>query len=158
MEEVTEEVKQLYEQIATLTKPRCANCVVGHPYNCCSAFYCDFTDRFAKHCGVELEASPDQIADSTGKVMKFMSKTGCIVEPYMRPLCSVHVCEGHLIGTCSDGCDETFNDEYWDLRQKVNELDLERFMSFSERPNKVVFQGYVENGVPKPLPDGISTE
>jgi hypothetical protein len=82
----------LYQQIAELTAPSCHNGTAEcaqfceRKYRCCERQHCDAAARFAREkYGIEL--------NETGNAeLPFMSETGCVVPPHLRPICSLHVC------------------------------------------------------------------
>ena len=105
-----EELKKLYEEIAALTKPKCGQCRV--PHYCCNEYQCEETARHAAERGVMLKR--------TGHPkLPFLGEEGCVVPPHLRPICAIHVCENHIWG------DPVFHDRYFELRDKICELECE---------------------------------
>ena len=50
-----------------------------------------------------------------------MNENGCVVNPYLRPICTVHVCCITNLGYKRD--DPTWTDRYFKLREEIeNEL------------------------------------
>lgn len=73
--------------------------------------YCDLAADRAKEYGVE--------AKETGHPkLPFMGANGCTIEPWLRPICAVHVCEQKLVG------DPTFTKKYFALRDRVDRLEF----------------------------------
>lgn len=111
----SDELKALYKEMAALTRPKCGECRC--PLSCCSPEYCDQTAEFAlESWGVRLEDSGYE----NPKGLRFMGPDGCIVEPYLRPICTVHVCEIHYMTS------PEFSDEYFMLRARLNALEMVR--------------------------------
>jgi hypothetical protein len=68
----------------------------------------------------ELAAEKGKILERTDHPrLPFMGPDGCVLEPYQRPICAVHVCEPHLYKP--DG----FYEEYMRLRQAISEKEWE---------------------------------
>jgi hypothetical protein len=98
-------LKKKYQQIADLTRPRCME-QCHEPGGCCAPRYCDQAEARAKECGVPLPAP----AHGT---LKYMGATGCVVPPWLRPLCAVHVCDYHVTQ------DANFAEVYLKLRDEI---------------------------------------
>ena len=110
-----EKLKQKYVEMAKLTRPKCGECRC--PLSCCSPEYCNVARAYARdEWGVELEES----GHKNTKDLPFMGPDGCIVEPHLRPLCTVHVCEQHYMKSLE------FHDTYFALRDELNILLGER--------------------------------
>lgn len=76
-------LKELYKQMAELTLPEC-RFVCRVPFSCCSP---EMTKAYAKKVwNVKLK-------ETGHPKLLFMSEKGCIVEPYLRPFCTMHTCE-----------------------------------------------------------------
>ena len=106
-------LKQLYVQMYELTNPECGKCHI--PYSCCSREYCELARERAQEFGVVLsDVNPD---------IPFLGPTGCIVEPYLRPLCTVHTCDvldfGHSLNSLK------WDRKYWTLMCKINKAEFE---------------------------------
>jgi len=58
--------------------------------------------------------------------LKFMGSNGCTVEPYLRPLCTLHTCEINGLGFKKNNWQWT--EEYFALRERIellmNELEI----------------------------------
>lgn len=108
-----ETLKELYEKMAAHTLPECASC--RRPHSCCSNEYCEAATDFAASHGVRLEK-----VRSTA--LLYMSDTGCVVHPMYRPLCTLHTCSINSLGYKPG--DEAWTDEYFRLRDKINEIEF----------------------------------
>ncbi|MCZ6843227.1 MAG: hypothetical protein O7G32_10405 [SAR324 cluster bacterium] len=94
-----------YQEMADLTKPMCMqDC--PEPGGCCDARYCDAAEARAGEFGVQL---PRQRHET----LKYMGPRGCVVPPYLRPLCAVHVCEFYVLRK------KSFARRYLPLREEV---------------------------------------
>ena len=100
-------LKTLYEQMVNLTKPKCGKCNV--PHGCCSREHYEEVKSYAKK---EYDILLEPTIHPT---LPFMGTNGCIVEPYLRPICSVHVCEKWYM------TDLEFREKYFDLREQICE-------------------------------------
>ena len=108
MSDTQAQLKAAYAAIAAFTRPFCMRqCGRG---TCCAARYCDLAEHRAAEFGVRL---PHQAHDT----LKFMGAEGCVVPPYLRPLCAVHVCEYELHQNPG------FERAYRSLREKVVALE-----------------------------------
>lgn len=106
----------LYQQMADLTQPECANnCRV--PLSCCDPMYCEMAEQYAKEkYNIDLE--------TTGHAtLKFMGEKGCTVAPYLRPSCTMHTCAVNSLGFKPD--DKDWTRKYFALRYKIEGLELE---------------------------------
>ncbi len=105
-------LKNKYQQMFNLTNLKCGECRV--PYSCCSDEDCASTQDFAKELrGVDISHL------NTANKIRFLGENGCVVEPYLRPICTVHVCENHYM------TDIGFNEQYFDLREEINLLEMD---------------------------------
>lgn len=105
-QDIPQDYIDAFQEIADLTAPKCVGCRA--PHTCCSRAQCDDTRRFAMDTfGIALE--------ETGHALPFMGPNGCVVPAHLRPICSVHVCEGHL------GVSREFDDAYFNLREQAEE-------------------------------------
>lgn len=67
----------------------------------------------------------EQIATSQGvtltptehPTLKFMGPTGCVVEPHLRPLCTLHTCA--INGAGFKAGDDEWNRKYFALREEL---------------------------------------
>ena len=101
----------LYKRMGDHTAPECAHsCRL--PRSCCSPEYCDMTIEHAKErWGVTLE--------HTGHArLPLMGPTGCVAEPHLRPMCTMHTCAVNSLGFKPD--DQKWNVKYWELRDAID--------------------------------------
>lgn len=98
---------QLFGKMADLTKPKCAECKLH--YSCCSSEYCEIAIDLAENDGVTL-------TPTNHPKLKMMGISGCIASPHYRPLCTLHICSINSLGYDKD---EKFNEEYFNLREKI---------------------------------------
>ena len=106
-------------QVAQHTQAACGGCRV--PYGCCHKEACEEAIAFSKdHLGVELETT-------NHPTLPLMGPNGCTAQPHQRPICSVHVCEQHLLA------DTDWTNTYWELRDQASEA-LETAL-FSDEQN-----------------------
>lgn len=108
----------LYQQMADLTLPKCKACPV--PLSCCSAEYCQSAILVAKEdWGVELK-------ETGHPTLPLMGESGCTAAPHFRPLCTLHTCRVNSLGF--EPNDPAWNEEYFALREKIDEIELARFV------------------------------
>lgn len=100
----------LFEEMSKLTQPKCAQCKI--PFSCCSQEYCEIAKNYAKEKGIEL-------IETNHPKLPFMGPNGCIVPPYLRPLCTLHVCSINSLGY--DPQDPKFTEKYFQLREQIEE-------------------------------------
>lgn len=112
------ELCALYDEIARITEDRCRKCVV--PYQCCNPEYCAIAVKWARD-DYDIDLEPRR-PPQEGQRAPFLAPDGaCVLEPWLRPMCAVHVCEGHLWR------DLDFHAKYMDLRDQIGERQLEEF-------------------------------
>jgi len=99
----------LYQQIADLTAPKCANSCRA-PHSCCSPEYCEMAIELASEQGVTLSPTKHP-------TLPLMSSNGCIAAPHFRPLCSLHLCSISSLGFDPD---PNFNKQYFQLRKQID--------------------------------------
>lgn len=106
-----ERYKELSQQMYLLTKGECdKGCRSKH--GCCSVNNCLMAKEVAKSLNINL---PEMIGNM------YLSEAGCILEPWQRPVCTIHVCGIANLGTLGD----YFKDEqYFRLREEMS-LELE---------------------------------
>ena len=76
-------LEDLYRDMYELTREHCG-CRPG-VYRCCEARYCQVARSFAKEkYDVDLQ--------DTGHAIPFMGSYGCVVDPHLRPICTLHAC------------------------------------------------------------------
>lgn len=108
----------LYQKMYELTEPECAKCRT--PYSCCSAEYCHMAMERAAEFGVTLEPTGHD-------TLPLMGEKGCIAEPYLRPLCTLHTCDMSALGfKKGDEDDGMWGTEYHNLRNQIDVLEFER--------------------------------
>jgi hypothetical protein len=108
---MNDELKQLFQEMADLTLPKCKQCRV--PLSCCSPEYCGMALDTAKEHGIALK-----ITDHP--TLPLMGANGCTAPPYLRPLCTLHVCSINDLGC--DPKDPVWTGQYFELRDKIGEL------------------------------------
>lgn len=114
-----EELVSLYKEMYELTVTECASCRV--PHSCCSPEYCDMAADIA-HEQWDVDLEPLR----TGHPMlPFMGKSGCVVAPHLRPLCTLHTCDMNGLGYKRDNPEWTAR--YDALRNRIMVLEYEVF-------------------------------
>ena len=114
-----EKLIELYNQMYNHTKSKCkpSRCKHLSKTRCCSPEYCEDVIGYAKdRWDIYL-----QITDH--KSLPLMGPEGCIVEPYLRPSCTLHDCLINSLGF--DPEDEEWTIQYFKLRGQINELEME---------------------------------
>ena len=111
-----EKLKQLYREMAELTKPECDHTCLC-PHSCCAPEYCEDAKKYAKEeFGITLKEEPP-----TKKGLLFIGEHGCTVEPYLRPNCTVHTCDINSFGVKRG--DPVWTEKYFQLRGRIEELE-----------------------------------
>ncbi len=96
---------KLYDEMQKLTWSRCLKQECN--FGCCNPRQClDVAEYALSRYGVDLHYKPGQTF--------IIESSGCWVPPYLRPVCTVHQCKAEFLGN-----------EYWDLRLKITELEVE---------------------------------
>lgn len=116
-----QELVQLYKEMYDMTSGICSaredECqkYKDNPYRCCETRYCEQARQLARAEGIVLL--------DTGVVpgLPFMGKSGCIVPPHLRPICTLHVCtisfaERSHVGDAPDGLRK-----YQELRRRIEQ-------------------------------------
>ena len=104
---------QAYSDMAKHTAPECAN-NCRSPHSCCNANDCAMTAMFAKEdWGVDLKPTGHP-------TIPFMGPNGCVVEPHLRPLCTVHTCAISSFGFKPG--DSAWTKQYFKLRNRIDVL------------------------------------
>ncbi len=120
MQETTDtivQLKQLYQDMYKLTFPECG-CTCRVPHSCCDPGYCEMTAEWAKsEYGITLTPVQEE-----GLI--FMAQTGCVVEPYLRPMCALHTCAINSFGYKPG--DQEWTNQYFELRSKIESAEAER--------------------------------
>ena len=108
------ELIQLYQQMADLTAPICAN-KCKNKFTCCDKVHCEAAEKYAKErYGVELERGDHPS-------LPFMGKNGCTVAPHLRPRCTLHTCSVSQIGF--EPFDSAWNEKYMRLRMEIKMME-----------------------------------
>lgn len=117
---MSDKLKGLYQKMAELTQPECANrCRI--PLSCCDPMYCEMTEQYAN------ETYNIQLKPTGHATLKFMGEKGCTVEPYLRPFCTMHTCAINSLGFKPG--DINWTNEYFKLRHKIEKLEIEELES-----------------------------
>jgi len=112
----------LYRQMYELTEPEC-RCSCLLPRSCCAKEHCEMAANVAAEMW-DVDTAPLR----TGNKIPFMGPDGCVLEPHLRPHCTVHTCD-----ILSWGCkvrpapDPEWDKKYWELRNEIDELSWEVF-------------------------------
>jgi hypothetical protein len=108
---------KMYQAMADMTAPECASSCRA-PHSCCDALYCMMANDRARDHGVVLEAQtfkPD---------VPFLSSTGCVVPPWLRPACTFHTCAINSMGFKPG--DPKWTERYFKLREKIEKAEHEK--------------------------------
>ena len=109
---IPQKLIDMYEQMSELTNPKCATCK-PRPYSCCERMYCDLASETISEAGLYIEAIDEQ-------ELPYMRSEGCIVPPYLRPLCTMHTCSINAMGFDKD---MEWTKEYFKLRNKIDKME-----------------------------------
>jgi hypothetical protein len=108
------ELENLYQQMAELTLPICAN-KCKNRFTCCNIVHCEAAEKYAKErYGITLNRTGNQD-------LPFMGQHGCVVPPHLRPRCTMHTCMVAQLGF--QPYDSAWNDKYLRLRTKIETLE-----------------------------------
>lgn len=108
-----ERLIDLYRKMADLTRPVCATC--RNPFNCCHPAICLTVIAWAKEkWGVEL-------APTGHPRLPLMGPDGCIAEPHLRPVCSVHCCP--MVEHGEKPGDPDWTRDYAELLAEIKEIE-----------------------------------
>lgn len=122
-----EQLKILYKELYDLTNPLCKKCRA--PQSCCSREYCDLVM-------IRVEELWQEDFSDVGKQyifnqnIPFMREDGCILPPHLRPMCTLHHCDINSVGFFNpklDSDSEIKTKKYFELREKIDELETELF-------------------------------
>ena len=118
-----EKLVTMYDEMGKLTEPECRSSC-NAPQSCCSESDCNLAAMWAKReWDTVLEPLP---ADKRGpKGFPFLSPTGCVVAPHLRPGCTMHTCDMSSFGFKKVDPDGAWTDSYFELRQKITTLEWE---------------------------------
>lgn len=116
-----EQLIEVYRQMYELTKPEC-DCSCPIPHSCCSPEYCEMAEKIAlEHWGVDISSKR-----TNHPRLPFMSETGCVVEPHLRPLCTLHTCDINSFGfKMHPNFDPEWDKKYFDLRDQIDDLEFD---------------------------------
>jgi len=120
-----QKLKDMYQQIADLSKKQCeSDCfkLDNHIGSCCSVMYCEIAKKLAEENGVKLETTDNP-------KLPFMGRDGCVVPPWLRPMCSIHICDKSLL-------DAKFSKKYFSLREKMELHENDLFMQENRSSNE----------------------
>lgn len=116
---MSESLPILYQRMADLTAPLCGSgsCEfsqrASNQYRCCEKQYCEIARKFA-HDKYGEELIP------TGNIdLPFMGPEGCVVSPYLRPICTLHVCSVSWSEKSHIENDAQKMNTYLELRQAI---------------------------------------
>ncbi len=120
---VEESLKIAYRALADFTEPECkSGCKI--PQSCCSSEYCGMAIERAAEEGITLHIT-------NHLTLPLMGPHGCIAEPWMRPLCTFHVC-------CINGFgfkpgDPEWTQRYFQLREIVEDEENQDYLRRTDR-------------------------
>lgn len=101
----------LYQKMYDLTNPKCGSCNL--PNACCHKDYCEMTLAYAK------EVWGTDLLRTEHPTLPLMGEKGCTAAPHLRPLCTAHVCEQHLMRV------DDFTEQYFQIREEINEEEMQ---------------------------------
>lgn len=110
---MTEKLINLYQQMYEHTRSIC-HC----QHSCCSPEYCEMAEQTA----IEYRQIDIKSQRTEHKILPYMGPNGCVLQPYLRPLCTVHNC---LIAAIGVGPTEEWTNRYFELREQINEIESE---------------------------------
>lgn len=130
MKQTKEQIKtkliKLYQEMYELTNPECRKCRA--PLSCCSSEYCELAKEMAEEVwNVEL------IPFNKDAKLPFMSPTGCIVAPHLRPNCTLHHCAINSVGFFP--IQPELTEKYFALREQIDMLECD-LLELNENANK----------------------
>lgn len=108
----TGKLRVLMQEMANLTLPECQTSCLA-PLSCCDELYCQISIVYADKV-YNIKLIPDET-----QAIPMMGPNGCRVEPYLRPLCTLHTCAVNSFGFKPG--DEKWTEEYFELRDKCEE-------------------------------------
>jgi hypothetical protein len=106
---------QAYQEIADFTRKLCEkHCITvdEHIGSCCDKMYCEIALERAAQYGIKLE-------HVSANPCFLLNEHGCTVDPWLRSMCAVHVCDKCIYFNIRD-----YN-KYFKLRGKVDKLEWE---------------------------------
>lgn len=118
MKTISPKLKNLYQQLADHTEPKCKKC--RSPYSCCSPEYCLEAINYAE------EIFDIKLTKTDHPKLPLMGPSGCIADPYLRPMCTYHTCD--INGFGCDPKDPKWTKKYFKLRDKIEELNFKELV------------------------------
>ena len=111
--DLAEQLKKLWQEMYELTRPKCDECAL--PRSCCSPEYCEMAIQIAKdRWSLDLQRTEHP-------KLPLMGPKGCVAPPHVRPLCTLHVCEGTFWKAPM-----AWKKKYMALRAKLDRLETAR--------------------------------
>jgi hypothetical protein len=121
IDDIKGEMEKLYKEMYELTEPECSkSCRI--PRSCCYPQACEMATDRAAEFGVTLVP--------TGHRITYMGENGCVVPPYLRPLCTLHTCDISGLGFKRDDPDGSWTAHYFNLREQIDQLEAELYINF----------------------------
>jgi hypothetical protein len=117
---MSEQLVQLYQNMADMTAPECAGVGPGScrvPHSCCDEMACTITKQYAAEKGVTT--LPEYPPNHKGAF--YLSETGCTVSPHLRPHCTLHTCSINGMGFKPG--DAKWTEDYFELREEIEQLE-----------------------------------
>ena len=109
-------LNKLYEQIAKHTFSDCKK-ICPNLGNCCEKIYCDIAKQWAqKRYDIKLQPTSNQN-------IPFLGPNGCVVSPFLRPLCALHHCSINSFGVHPE--DQKWTKKYYKLRETIELMEGE---------------------------------
>jgi hypothetical protein len=116
---MTNKLVVLFQKMADLTAPECAS-TCRAPHSCCDEMYCQLTKDYAmERYGIVLR--PEEPCEGNPHHLPFIGPKGCVVAPYLRPLCTLHTCQINSLGFKAG--DEKWTRKYFKLRTEIDQLE-----------------------------------
>ena len=121
-----QKLKDLYAEMYNLTKNACTSgCLGGRIGSCCSEEYCEIVKEYAQALGIELDS--------------LRSSSGCQVEPWLRPMCTLHICERLLFNN------RELSQKYFELRESICQHEDFLFLKQKRVDNGKIIWNYTKN-------------
>ena len=128
---IDDKIIEKYQEMSDLTWPKCRDCPskLG-AFGCCNRTACEITLSWARErWGVDLR---DKFKDK--QKIPFQGKNGhCMIEPHLRPHCTVYTCKIHAFGADPD---TDWTKKYWKLRNKIDDLEWRHYEKQKRRELK----------------------
>ena len=118
------QLQSLYRRMAELTRPACVErtCHQRAPlseFHCCDEFYCLSALEYA------TSVWKQEVKPVNEKGLLFMGPNGCVLEPHLRPSCTLHNCSINAFGTTGNS---RFDSTYFQIRRKIELIELLLFV------------------------------